>query len=56
MNPFFHHAFKLTEIEVDGFSYFKMIPLLGQQVHRAVDYLLLACVIAIFIIRCGIIY
>lgn len=50
MNPFFHHAFKLTEIEVDGFSYFKMIPLLGQQVHRAVDYLLLACVIAIFII------
>ena len=49
MNPFFHHAFTVTEIEVDGFSYFKMVPLLGQQFHRAVDYLLLAGIVAVYI-------
>ena len=51
MNPFLHHAFEITEIEVDGFAYFKMIPHLGQQVHRVIDYLLLAGVIVVFIIK-----
>ena len=51
MNPFLHHAFDITEIEVDGFPYYKMIPFLGQQFHRAVDYLILAGIIVIFIIR-----
>ena len=30
LNPFLHHAFDITEIEVDGFPYYKMIPHLGQ--------------------------
>ena len=50
MNPFFHHAFTVTEIEVDGFPYYKMVPLLGQQFHRVVDYVLLVGVIVIFVI------
>ncbi|MBR4485504.1 MAG: hypothetical protein IKO97_09870, partial [Erysipelotrichaceae bacterium] len=26
MNPFFHHAFSLTPIDVDGFPYYKLVP------------------------------
>ena len=51
LNPFLHHAFDITEIEVDGFPYFKMIPHLGQQAHRVIDYLILAGIIVVFIIR-----
>ena len=51
LNPFLHHAFDITEIEVDGFPYFKMIPHLGQQAHRVIDYLILAGIIVAFIIR-----
>ena len=51
LNPFFHHAFELTEIEVDGFPYWQMVPRWGQHFHRAVDYLILAGIIVGFIIR-----
>ena len=51
LNLVFHHAFRLEETMVDGFPYFDMIPLWGQYFHRAVDYLLLAGVIVVFIAR-----
>ncbi len=51
LNIFFHHAFDITAIEVDGFPYYRMIPYAGQQFHRAVDYLLLAGIIIGLIIR-----
>ena len=51
LNLFTHHAFLLTETQVEGFPYYDMIPLAGQQFHRAVDYLLLAAVIVVFVIR-----
>ena len=51
LNLFFHHAFGLAEVEVDGFPYWKMIPFWGQQFHRAVDYLILAGIIVGFIIQ-----
>ena len=51
MNPFLHHAFDIIEIEVEGFPYFKMIPHFGQQFHRAVDYLILAGIIVVFIVK-----
>lgn len=51
LNPILHHAFDITEIEVDGFPYFKMIPHLGQQVHRVIDYLILAGIIVVFIVK-----
>ena len=51
LNLFTHHAFRLVETSVEGYPYFDMVPLWGQQFHRAVDYLLLAGVIVTFIIR-----
>ncbi len=51
LNPFFRHAFGLTEIEVDGFPYWQMVPHWGQQFHRAADYLILAGIIIGFIVR-----
>ena len=51
LNLFTHHAFRLVETQVEGYPYFDMVPLWGQQFHRAVDYLLLAGVIVAFIIR-----
>ena len=54
LNPVFHHAFTVTEIELDGLPYFEMIPYTGQQIHRAVDYLLLvgvAVTFAVWLIR-----
>ena len=51
LNLFTHHAFRLVKTQVEGYPYFDMVPLWGQQFHRAVDYLLLAGVIVAFIIR-----
>lgn len=51
LNPLTHHAFRLVETQVEGYPYFDMVPLWGQQFHRAVDYLLLAGAIVAFIIR-----
>lgn len=51
LNIFTQHAFRLVETQVEGYPYFDMIPLWGQQFHRAVDYLLLAGMIVTFIIR-----
>ena len=50
LNPFAGHAFSLTEIEVDGAAYYKMIPFWGQTVHRVIDYFVFACVLLIFIL------
>ncbi len=51
LNPFFHRAFEFTEIEVDGFQYWQIIPHRDQHFHRMVDYLILAGIIIGFIIR-----
>ena len=51
LNLFTLHAFRLVETQVEGYPYFDMVPLWGQQFHRAVDYLLLAGVIVALIIR-----
>ena len=51
LNPFFHHAFSITAVPVDGFDYYRMIPYPGQYFHRLVDYLLLAGIIAVFVFR-----
>ena len=50
LNPFTGHAFSLTEIEVDGAAYYKMVPFWGQTVHRVIDYFVFACVLLIFIL------
>ena len=50
VNPFTRHAFDIAETEVDGFAYYRMIPLAGQYFHRGVDYALLAGIVIGFII------
>ena len=47
-NPFFHHAFDLTAVEVSGADYYKLIPYLGQSFHRALCYGVFMASVAIF--------
>ena len=50
-NLHFHHAFSLEQIELDGFAYYRMVPHLGQSVHRLVDYGILAAIVIVFIVK-----
>ena len=44
LNPVFGHAFTTEAIIVDGYPYFRMLPLTGQTFHRVLDYsIFLAC-------------
>ena len=51
LNPFFHHAFDLVPIDVGGFDYYRLVPHIGQNFHRLVDYGILAGVLTIFTIK-----
>ena len=51
MNTFFHHAFSLTPIDVDGFPYYKLVPYTGQSIHRVVDYTVFLSVLIIFLFK-----
>ena len=50
LNPFFGHAFDITAVEVENAPYYKLIPYIGQTVHRIIDYTIFFSVILIFII------
>lgn len=50
-NPFFHHAFGIETLQLDGFAYHRMVPLLGQRIHRIVDYGILAAVLVVFVVK-----
>ena len=50
LNPFTGHAFDITAVSVEGYSYYRMIPHWGQTFHRIIDYGIFLCVILIFII------
>ena len=47
-NPFFHHAFDLTAVEVSGADYYQLIPYLGQSFHRVLCYGVFMASVAIF--------
>ncbi len=49
-NLIFGHAFGIESIEVQGLPYYRIIPYVGQTVHRIVDYTVFFCVVLIFII------
>ena len=51
LNPYFHHAFEVEEILVDGLPYFRLIPHIGQTVHRIILYGVLATVLVIFLVK-----
>lgn len=47
-DPILHHAFDLTAVEVDGATYYKLIPYLGQTFHRLLCYGVFLASVAIF--------
>ena len=51
LNIFFHHCFTMNPIEVEGAVYYSFNALLGQTIHRVIDYGLLGVVIVIFLIK-----
>lgn len=50
-NLFFGHAFATESIMVDGRAYYSLIPLVGQNIHRILDYSVLAVVFIVFIFK-----
>ncbi|SDA17331.1 diguanylate cyclase (GGDEF) domain-containing protein [Ruminococcus sp. YE71] len=50
LNPIFGHAFSVESVEVQGRPYYRLVPGVGQIIHRVVDYLVAFAVILIFIL------
>lgn len=50
LNPVFGHAFDIEKVTVENAPYYKLVPFLGQTVHRVVDYAVFISVILIFVI------
>lgn len=50
LNIWTGHAFNIEAVTVEGHDYYKVVPFLGQTIHRVVDYFVFACVILIFTI------
>ena len=51
VNPFFGQAFDNEKIMVEGSPYYRLVPYLGQNLHRILDYIILAAVIVIFLVK-----
>lgn len=51
LNPIFGHAFTVEAIIVEGRDYYRLIPFVGQTIHRVLDYGILAISILIFIVK-----
>ena len=49
-NPVFGHSFNVEPVDVQGRPYYRLIPFLGQTVHRVIDYFLFFGIVIIFII------
>jgi len=50
VNPITGHAFDVEEIMIDSQAYYTVVPLLGQTIHRIVDYGVFLAVILIFVL------
>ena len=50
INPLTHHAFDVEPAMVSGKTYYVLIPHAGLTIHRILDYLILLCIILIFLI------
>lgn len=51
LNPVLRHAFDTEAVIVDGFNYYRLLPHLGQSIHRIIDYGVLAAIIVLFIYK-----
>ncbi len=49
LNPVFGHAFDIAEVDVEDAPYYKLMPFLGQTIHRVVDYAVFFSVVLIFV-------
>lgn len=50
-NTVFGHAFSTEMVEVAGLPYYRLVPYLGQTIHRVVDYGILAAILVIFFVK-----
>ena len=50
LNLIFHHAFGTEAVLVEGRYYHRLLPRLGQTIHRLLDYSILAAVLFIFLV------
>ncbi|MBR4224230.1 MAG: EAL domain-containing protein, partial [Oscillospiraceae bacterium] len=50
LEPFLHHAYDCEPIDVGGSVYYKLVPLVGQVIHRIVDYSVFFSAILIFVL------
>ena len=51
LNPIYGHAFTLEPIMVEGSVYYNLVPLLGQTIHRVIDYTVFFSVLVIFLVK-----
>ncbi len=51
LNPLLGHAFRTEAIVLDGYAYFRLIPLAGQMFHRAAVYLVFFGVLVTFMVK-----
>ena len=51
LNPITGHAFDNEAVMVDGFPYYRLVPFLGQAIHRILDYSILAAIILVFLLK-----
>ena len=49
-NLFIGHAFSIEAIDVEGTPYYRLVPHLGQIVHRIVDYAVFIAILLIFLV------
>ena len=50
-DPFFHQAFTIEPINVDGYDYYRLVPKLGQSFHRVVVYVILVVVLVMLFVK-----
>ncbi len=50
-NPFFGQAFSTEPLMVEGAPYYRLVPYLGQTIHRVIDYGILVAVLVIFAVK-----
>ena len=50
-DPFFHQAFTIEPINVDGYDYYRLVPKLGQSFHRVVVYGILVVVLVMLFVK-----
>ena len=51
VNTITHHAFTIELIQAYGADFYDMIPLLGQTIHRVIDYAVLAGILVVFVVK-----